>query len=189
MKKYICLLLTLTIVLSITKFSAFAYEDTEIENKYESEEVENMVTLYDEYITDANIENSIEITGIGTGEGDYDHEKTVFLKNFTTYYFSQLTANFGENYVGTCSYVATAMLLSYYDTYWDDNIIPEIYDKPTDTFYINKSLAENIESPGIKHEGDSELKGKKYEDVIKDSSNTFFHLELLRLGTTVLGMG
>lgn len=42
-------------------------------------------------------------------------------------YFSNLRSNFGTNRFGTCAFVAMGMLLSFYDTYWDDSIVPSAY--------------------------------------------------------------
>ena len=48
--------------------------------------------------------------------------------SFKYYYFSNLVTNFGNNQIGSCGYVAMAMLLTYFDTAWDDNIVPENYE-------------------------------------------------------------
>ncbi len=64
--------------------------------------------------------------------------------NFMENYFFKLN-DFGYNLVGTCSYVATSMLMSYYDSYWNDNIIPEQYESSatfssyTNSIPVNKS--------------------------------------------------
>ncbi len=44
-------------------------------------------------------------------------------------YFENLTENFANNQMSTCSYVSISSVLSYYDTYWHDNVIPENYDQ------------------------------------------------------------
>ena len=45
----------------------------------------------------------------------------IFLdNNYSSYYFKNLYTNFGNNKYGTCSYVSLGMLLSFYDSYWDD---------------------------------------------------------------------
>ena len=58
-------------------------------------------------------------------------------------YYSNLDSNISENVVGTCTYVSTNMLLSYYDTYLNDNIIPEQYDVTSSNLNV---------SPGVMHE-------------------------------------
>ena len=45
-------------------------------------------------------------------------------ETFAEAYFKNLKYNYGENVYGTCGYVAVGMLLSYYDTFHDNNIIP-----------------------------------------------------------------
>ena len=64
-------------------------------------------------------------------------------------YFSNLRTNFGTNRFGTCAFVAMGMLLSFYDTYWDNSIVPSAYDVNSSfqTVFPNGS----IESPGSKN--------------------------------------
>ena len=49
------------------------------------------------------VENSIIV-----GTGKFDQETTLFLDNFVTYYFAELTSDFGDNEMGSCSYTAAA---------------------------------------------------------------------------------
>ena len=53
-------------------------------------------------------------------------------------YYKSLESNFGENLYGSCTNIATGMLLSYYDTYLNDNIIAEEFDVSST----------NVNSPG-----------------------------------------
>lgn len=48
--------------------------------------------------------------------------------NFLEYYFYNLTQNLGDNISNACFFVGITMILSYFDTYYNDNIIPELYD-------------------------------------------------------------
>ncbi len=74
-----------------------------------------------------------------------------------SYYLSNLTDNFGSNIKdttleGSCSYVANEILLSYYDTVKNDNIIAESYDvteEETFTSYDSINCSVFSESPGI----------------------------------------
>ena len=50
-------------------------------------------------------------------------DKTYIDNTYASYYFSNLRDNFGNNAFGSCGYVSIGMLLSFYDVYWDDNII------------------------------------------------------------------
>ena len=52
--------------------------------------------------------------------------------NFMESYFDNLTINHGSNIAGSCGYVGIDMLLSYYDTFLSDDIVPEAYDKISD---------------------------------------------------------
>lgn len=46
------------------------------------------------------------------------------------YYFGNLAGNaVPTNYAGSCAYVATSMLLAYYDVYWNDNFIKDTYEQ------------------------------------------------------------
>ena len=207
MKKYSCLFLILIIVFITTNITVLAYDENT--NK-EYEEAESTDVVYEENIADFAGENSISTTGIGAGSGNYDQVYTVFLQTYAAYYFSQLKENFGYNHKGTCSYVAVAMLLSYYDTYWDDSIIEqnidgvtnEVWDVVENEFDITKPLKDNEQSPGIRSEMDDvlylkymkglssteKLSDSDYDNFVLSNSNTYFHLELVRLGTQVLGM-
>ena len=53
---------------------------------------------------------------------------TPYGNNFLQHYFYNLRSNFGRNELGTCGYIAAGMLLAYFDTYWDDEIVPERYE-------------------------------------------------------------
>lgn len=84
----------------------------------------------------------------------YYNDSTLYQDDeYSSYYFKNLTDNFGNNMKGSCTYIAFAMLLSYYDTYWDDTIIPESYDMIT--MLSTNKLGLNVESPGIYTENSS----------------------------------
>ena len=76
------------------------------------------------------------------------------LKN----YFTNLTTNFGNNQEGTCGYVALASMLTYYDTFWSDIIVPDnlevsTYGNSIQNVVMNQtspgSLNENIIYPNV----------------------------------------
>ena len=78
-------------------------------------------------------------------------EENIYQENkFETMYFSYLRTNFGRNTKGSCTYVALAQLLSFYDTYWDDSLIDENYDVPV--LLEDDSISLKAESPGIYQE-------------------------------------
>ena len=71
---------------------------------------------------------------------------------FSQSYFRHLTNNFGRNYHGSCAFVAMAMLLSYYDTYHDDDIVLSLHDVESEnasSSNINNMVIRN-NSPGTK---------------------------------------
>lgn len=63
-----------------------------------------------------------------------------------SFYFKNMNKNLGTNNSATCSFVALAMLLGYYDTFYDDNIVSDEYVEKEETF--NKSVQNTISSPG-----------------------------------------
>ncbi|MBP5091169.1 MAG: hypothetical protein J6328_01225 [Bacilli bacterium] len=72
------------------------------------------------------------------------YEQPEFVKD----YFSNLTTNYPRNNVGNCGYVAAAMLLSYYDTYWNPGFIPDQYNNQDMTEL--DSLGDKVfDSPGV----------------------------------------
>ena len=64
-----------------------------------------------------------------TGAQDGTYSSYIYqYDSFMESYFDNLTTNHGHNTIGSCGYVAIDMLLCYYDTYLNDNIVPEQYD-------------------------------------------------------------
>lgn len=65
----------------------------------------------------------------GTETAQSNLSSNVFLKQFySTEYFSNLRDNFGYNDSGACGHIAIEMVLTYYDTYWDDGIVPDNFE-------------------------------------------------------------
>ena len=198
MKRYVsmCLILLMIFSLNMVVF-AETIENEELE-KYQVPSSENSTmsanpNLYEEeYLNEQMI--------LPKGPGSDVQVEEVFLQNFATYYFLQLKSNFGLNHKGTCSYIAAAMLLSYYDTYWDDNVIPSQYDQIVDSFNINNPIESNLQSPGIKPEDeiiyqkkydlgippDGELDDATYNSIVSNNASTYFHFKLLEIGRTQL---
>ena len=110
-----------------------------------------------------------------------NNENTVYLQNhFSSHYFSKLTSNYGNNIKDSCGYVAIGMLMSFYDTYWDDNIIPEQYDANS---RISDSTL-NLDfpySPGIKRDDStigvfSFTSDERYVEIINEYKDEYYHL-------------
>lgn len=102
--------------------------------------------------------------------------------NFPNQYFRNLE-NHGINERGSCAYVAIGMFLSYYDTYWNDEIIPDAYDKLGEI--DNTEYNGYKHSPGIFDQGyyctdDQEYKAHMYTQL---SNN--LHAYLLSIGDSL----
>ena len=148
--KNIFALILVLLMLSLNVMSVFA--NGEVQDNIE-------ITNVAEYNTNnTSVTNSIEVDGsnfngfikptgteLSSGEGIYQDDK------FASYYFYNLKNNYGNNTHGSCGYVAAAMMLSYYDTYLNDNIIDEKYDKEG-TLPFDFDLSYSHESPGIEKE-------------------------------------
>lgn len=114
------------------------------------------------------------------------NEETLFkTENYATYYFKNLDNNFGVNIYGSCGYVAIGMLLSFWDTYWNDGIIDEVYDQNEACYenndYIN--LDEN-QSPGIVPEP-SNIYNVDFDTYLNNVflySNQYFQFKLMTIG-------
>ncbi len=143
--------------------------------------------------TEVETQNEIQIQTKGENDGLYNEEIAKLYEKssnepklgmdyfYAPHYFSNLEYNFGNNYFGTCGYVATGMLLSFWDTYWDDNIIPEQFDNIANLEY-NK-LSYGLESPGIYRENEI-LNGitiNDYYEVVENYSDTYFQLLLIKM--------
>lgn len=112
--------------------------------------------------------------------------------NFKTSYFDNLTYNFGMNYKGSCGYVAIAMILSYYDTFLSDAIVPEQYDinsvgETTDMILrrnspgVLKDIISNPSDPADAGYGDS-LSAIDYYSAIASLQATSLHAKLITIG-------
>ena len=110
--------------------------------------------------------------------------RNVYLKQyFAPYYFNNLTQNYGQNAHGSCGYVATEMLLSFWDTYWDDGVINENYECHS-TLPVNHTILD-VESPGCIRESESLYNVSDvsvYDSNITAYKNDYLHFLLLDFG-------
>ena len=114
--------------------------------------------------------------------------------NYRTSFFDNLTYNFGTNYKGSCGYVAIGMLLSYYDTFINDSIVPEQYDANSIGEETNMIVRRN--SPGVIKDSivnpidpsDSsygfDLDASNYYYSIVSLSNSSLHAKLINIGAS-----
>ncbi len=112
--------------------------------------------------------------------------------SYITSYFDNLTYNLGMNYKGSCGYVAIGMLLSYYDSFLDDNIIPEQYDISSNGY--DGDIITRRNSPGILRDiianpnfpGNSSygyyLNANEYYSYINSIAEISLHAKLIMLG-------
>ena len=122
-------------------------------------------------------------------------DKTIPINTLTVNsmkeFFMSLNENIGFNAYGSCGIVGIAMLLSYYDSFWDDTIIQERYDQKEQLSYLSTRIVSE-QSPGIT--GDKELflndynekislygryMFSNYRDLIEQNCLKYFHFYLL----------
>lgn len=145
-----------------------------------------------------NVFNSVKEVKINSQANNeiesLSNDNTLHLTNeYATNYFYNLTDNFGVNEMGSCGYVALGMLLGYYDTYWDDNIVPETFEQ-TATLPTN-NFSTNVSSPGGKSEKDllTGITGNQYytdashyyNNIVLPNYNQYLHLNLIYRGNSL----
>lgn len=127
-----------------------------------------------------------------------DQEATpIYLdNNYSSYYFKNLNTNFGNNEYGTCSYVCLGMLLSFYDSYWDDSFIDETYEAKAEFESDRQYLADfdlipsTVNSPGVLFEPKALTEGltiDAYYDVVGKYSDTYFQFKLIDYAMSIFG--
>ena len=103
------------------------------------------------------------------------------LKGRLKYYFQNLKQNFGNNQMGSCGYVSVASMLTYFDTFYNDDIVPENYDVISEANSTDEAL-EN--SPGSKFEILDNSTTKKYREELNRTKNNNFHSLLVHQNTS-----
>lgn len=117
---------------------------------------------------------------------DYNlNSKNYYSSNQLISYYANLKGNIGYNLKGTCGYIAMAMLLSYYDTYVNDNIIPESFDAISSNV-ATVSIASRTDSPGIFREAiDSSYNNcsnATYNGLVDTYATVSLHSKLIQMG-------
>ena len=175
--KKVALITLLCLIISIlpTNMTVFAEED--IADTYNVMPEEELLLYLGEALDPE--------TSYSSNISEYD--------NFLVSYYDNLTYNFGVNYKNSCGYIAAAMLLSYYDTYWDDTIIPEQYDI-TAIGYETDFISER-NSPGVLRDvivlpdnpDDKTLEtlsASDYYSIMESMSNISLHAKLITIGAS-----
>lgn len=109
----------------------------------------NEYRLFEQDLENAYYQTKAVENGEKSGEDD-----PVYITN--RYYFDNLRYNIGSNtstsFSGSCAYVASGMLLAYYDSIENDNVIAEMYDVTSTKAFSSYSaidVADYTASPGI----------------------------------------
>jgi hypothetical protein len=125
-------------------------------------------------IDSASHETMKATEGTDTATGNTSSSNDTFNSTYLQAYYSNLNQNFGENVMSSCGYVALGMLLSYYDSFLSDDIIPEQYDVAS--VGSGTDMMERRNSPGVLYEKSGYDKQSKLSDytnylkTIKDRS-------------------
>ena len=116
----------------------------------------------------------------------------LYYSNPMKSYFANLKGNIGQNFKGSCGYVALAMLLSYYDTFINDNIIPETFDITSIGSYSTSAIYRN-ESPGVLKESIStsyrNASNDVYYNLLESYKNVSLHSKLVFIGKDYFNYG
>lgn len=120
-----------------------------------------------------------------------NNQSETVLNNYSTVYFSHLNDNFPINSHGTCSYVGISMLLSFFDSYWDDEFIATDFEQTT-TFSSTITTNQNIdipsfdtESPGVISEDWDDVSGlslSQYQNFVLTNEENYLQSYLIKLG-------
>lgn len=98
-------------------------------------------------------------------------------EDFSKLYFSNLNVGYyGYNDFNSCGYVGLGMLLSYYDTFWNDNVIAEQYDNTVEISSVNCS--DITASPGTK---EMRPTADYFGTYVSEYNNTYFNARLLKI--------
>lgn len=172
------------ITIILTTLSNFSYNFPKVKNAQNTSMVSN-----------ASILNSkVKSLFKSLNSGGVDD---LFIDNYYEgVYFSNLKENIGNNSHGSCSYVALAMLISFYDSYWNDLFIPEEYDvEPISSFITYPSADFSFpsfyaESPGILFEPSNEVNSlslNEYLLYVSTHSDIYFQSKLISLSQSYFG--
>lgn len=123
-----------------------------------------------------------------------NQQDEIVQNSYATVYFSNLRDNFGFNSHGTCSFVALGMLLSFYDSYWNEDFVPEAYEACSgfsSTITANQNLdtpTYRDPSPGILSEDPSDVIGLtdlQYANYVNYNRNTYLQFHLMDIADTL----
>lgn len=119
------------------------------------------------------------------------------IKNtYASYYFNNLRNNFCNNAYGTCGFVSIGMLLSFFDSYWNDSFIPDTYD--VDSEYLSSRqpsadfdlIPSNSDSPGVRFEPSTLFNNasiNEYLEIANSNKDSYFQFKLFDLAKKCFG--
>lgn len=137
-----------------------------IEEKYKSNKKTNE-TLIEPH------DGPIVSPGFGENWIDFENISLVQSTHFNMVtYFENLDTYFPENSVGSCGFVSLIQAMSYYDTFYSDNVIPEVYDRHnTSATTLNEAESS---SPGVLHESFYDYNYSNYHDFCHATQSNNF---------------
>jgi hypothetical protein len=123
---------------------------------------------------DSKYENLDEPCIDPDGSPDYVDYSSQNYYQYTSFnritYFQNLSKYSAKNSVGSCGYVSLIQAMSYYDTFYNDNIIPEQYDRK-DVDHDTENSVKSV-SPGVLNQPYYTSYGTYYQfchDTIEDN--------------------
>lgn len=124
---------------------------------------------------------------IGNGDGNDGGDSPDYLAytNFNRISYFKYLYNYSpaNTSSGTCGYVSLIQLMSYYDTFYNDYIIPEAYD---DGPLNNTSLSQaNSNSPGVVRQAYSNSVYSSYYDFCNSTQNNNLESKLTVIHNTL----
>lgn len=100
-------------------------------------------------------------------------------------YFRNLSTYLPNNNIGSCSFVALCGLMSYYDTFYNDDIVPEQYERHLSNSQ-NEELAKRV-SPGVLRNVYNENFVQTYYDFCRENQTTDLQSKLTMIKNKVDG--
>lgn len=118
-------------------------------------------------------EETFETTFLkGDGSGGKTDDEINLIK-----YFSNLCEYSALNSIASCGYVSFAQYLSYYDTFYNDSIIPEKYEQNQGSV-SSMEVARSV-SPGVLRQSYPTEKGVELYDFIQNNVNSDYQVYLM----------
>lgn len=128
---------------------------------------------------------SIVISGI------FSFHVSAALSDYSTcvsHHFDRINGNVPSNVHGSCGYVALSLFLSFYDVYWDENLVADKYEAHNT---VSSGILDPNPTPYLALEYDAlkkyvngnELTPAQYKTFIEANKDNYFHMYLLYLAS------